>query len=267
MRPVIDFHTHAFPESIAGRAIATLETEAKGHARAYLDGTVASLVESMDRSGIEQSVVCSIATKPSQFDPILEWSKAIRSERISPFASVHPADADSIGKIRIIRAEGFKGIKMHPYYQDFVLDEPRMFPLYEEMVRQNLILVVHTGYDVAFPRIRRADPAKIVAVAERYPELKFVATHLGAWEQWAEVETLLAGKRIYMEISFALEYLDTDPVREIMLRHPKEYLLFGSDSPWTDQAAALDALGSLGLDKERHQAFLRDNAERLLASA
>jgi len=29
----------------------------------------------MDRHGIEKSVICSIATKPSQFDPILEWSK------------------------------------------------------------------------------------------------------------------------------------------------------------------------------------------------
>ncbi|WP_211248521.1 hypothetical protein [Desulfobulbus elongatus] len=44
----------------------------------------------MARSGVERSVLCSIATRPEQFSPILDWSKAIRSERIEPFPSLHP---------------------------------------------------------------------------------------------------------------------------------------------------------------------------------
>jgi predicted TIM-barrel fold metal-dependent hydrolase len=220
----------------------------------------------MDRSGIEKSLICSIATKPSQFEPILKWSKSIRSERIIPLLSFHPADPDFREKIRIVKGEGFAGVKFHPYYQEFDIDEERMLGIYECLCRENLIVVMHNGFDLAFPRIRRADPAKVLKVCERFPGLKLVTTHLGSWEQWREVETLLAGKPIYMELSFSLEYLASEPIREIILKHPKEYILFGSDSPWTDQAKTLELFQGLKLGTAIERAILRDNAARLLAS-
>ncbi|MFP4564308.1 MAG: amidohydrolase, partial [Spirochaetia bacterium] len=57
---IVDFHTHAFPDELAARAVPALEAEAD--IEAVLDGTVTSLLESMDRAGIERSVVASIAT-------------------------------------------------------------------------------------------------------------------------------------------------------------------------------------------------------------
>ena len=264
MNEIIDFHTHAFPDSIADRAVATLEQNA--NVKAMLDGRLSSLLKSMDRAGIDKSVVCSIATKPAQYAPIMEWSMAVRSERIIPLPSVHPADTEYASKIRIIKAEGFKGIKLHPFYQDFIIDEDRLLRLYEEACRENLLVVMHTGYDIAFPRIRRADPAGIALVCARFPELKLVTTHLGAWEQWPEVESHLAGKPVYMEISFALEYLESDPIRDIILKHPKEHILYGSDSPWTGQAETMAAFRKLGLDDDSERAVLGGNARRLLDS-
>jgi len=85
---IIDFHAHAFPDALAERAIAHLEKE--GNAKAFLDGKVSSLLASMDSAGIERAVVCSIATKPEQFAPILKWSREIASQRIIPLPSVHP---------------------------------------------------------------------------------------------------------------------------------------------------------------------------------
>jgi len=79
MAGIIDIHTHAFPDHIAAAAIPALEKE--GDIKAYLNGTVSALLASMDRSGFDQSVLCSIATRPEQFASILDWSKAIRSLR------------------------------------------------------------------------------------------------------------------------------------------------------------------------------------------
>jgi predicted TIM-barrel fold metal-dependent hydrolase len=220
----------------------------------------------MDRCGIDKSVVCSIATKTSQFEPILEWSRTIRSDRIIPLLSVHPSDTAYAEKIRIVKAEGFKGIKLHPFYQDFIIDENRMLHLYEAVCRENMLVVMHTGYDIAFPRVRRADPAGIARVCDKFPELKLVTTHLGAWEQWPEVESDLAGRPVYMEISFSMDYVDSDPVRDILMKHPKDYILFGTDSPWTDQAKTMSAYLSLGLGKEKDEAVLGGNAQRLLDS-
>ena len=61
MGGVIDFHTHAFPDALADRAMGQLQ--ARAGIRACLDGRVGSLLASMDRAGIDRSVVCCIATR------------------------------------------------------------------------------------------------------------------------------------------------------------------------------------------------------------
>lgn len=262
MKGIIDFHTHAFPDDISERAINILERE--GNIKARLNGTVSSLLESMDKNGVERSVVCSIATKPSQFHSILSWSKNIRSDRIIPFPSFHPDDPDFKERISAISVEGFKGVKFHPYYQDFDIDEERLFPIYEEIMKNDLIVVMHTGFDFAFPRIRKADPLKIWRLKESFPELKLVTTHLGSWDDWDEVERYLIGKEIYMEISFSLELLNRERARDMIIRHPSTHILFGTDSPWTDQGETLSLLKGLGLNEERMSLILHENARKLL---
>lgn len=263
MRRIVDFHTHAFSDALAARAMKALQEEAPG-IRAYLDGTVGELLRSMDKAGIEKSVVCCIATKPEQFEPILAWCGQIRSDRLIPFPSVHPADPMVSEHVHRIGQEGFLGVKLHPYYQDFLADEERMTPLYEAAIDSKLLLVMHTGYDIAFPRIRRADPQKVVTVKERFSDLRFVATHMGAWQQWEEVRRVFIGRDIPMEISFALDELDVEMARAMILGHPDGCVLFGTDSPWTDQCETLTLLERLRLPDEVLTSILATNALSLL---
>lgn len=259
----IDFHTHAFPDALARRAVSSLEES--GGITAYSDGSIKGLLNSMDRAGIEQALLCSIATRPAQFDDILNWSAAIRSERIIPLPSVHPRDEQLLTHTRLVHAQGFAGIKMHSFYQDFYLDDPALFPLYEELCTLDMLLVIHAGFDIAFPRERKADPARIAAVTQRWPELKLIATHLGGWEDWDEVERLLIGRPVYLELSFGADFLPAERFKRMLLAHPPEYLLFGSDSPWADQKKSLAALHTLQLPQDLLERILSGNACRLLA--
>jgi predicted TIM-barrel fold metal-dependent hydrolase len=264
MRNIIDFHTHAFPDEIAVKAMKSLEEE--GEIKAHLDGRVSSLLASMDTHGIEKSLVCSIATKPSQYDSIMSWSKKIRSERIIPLPSVHPDDPEILEHIAAIKKEGFKGIKFHPYYQDFSIDEDRFLPVYKKIAEEGLIIVMHTGFDFAFEKKRIADPEKIIKIYESFPDIKLVTTHLGAWDDWGEVEKHLSGKKIYMEISFSIELLKRETARRIIQNHPREYIFFGTDSPWTDQGNTISLLKNLDLGEEMENLIFYGNAETLLNS-
>lgn len=263
MNGIIDFHTHAFPDELAATAVPSLEKE--GDVKAFLNGTVADLLRSMDRSGIARSVICSIATRPQQFRSILDWSKSIRSERLIPLPSVHPDAADVAVQVRTIREQGFFGIKLHPYYQDFYIDEDRLSVLYESLIEHNLLVVLHTGYDIAFPRLDLCTPSRVLNVLDRFPDLKLITTHLGAWDDWQQVRELLIGKPIYMEISYALDFLNPETARVMILDHPPEYILFGSDSPWSDQKNTLELLGNLNLPPRLIKKITQDNAERLFS--
>lgn len=261
---IIDFHTHAFPDKVAAKAIPALEKE--GGIKAKTAGTVSSLLASMDRAGIDRSLICSIATRPEQFHSILEWSSRIRCRRLIPLPSIHPADPDPVEKVHTVHQAGFLGIKMHPYYQGYFLSDPKLSPFYEALSKTGLLLVVHCGYDIAFPPIRYADPAQILTLKEQFPELRLITTHFGGWQLWDEVEGMLIGKKIYMEISFALQYLQKEQMVRMLTSHPAEYLLFGSDSPWDDQTDCLVRLKALNLEPELISAILGENARKLITS-
>jgi len=260
---IIDFHTHAFSDDLAPKAMKAL-TQHHPEIPYFLDGTIKSLLKSMDQAGIEKSVICSIATKPKQFQPILDWSLQIQSSRIIPFGSVHPADPDRAAHIKQVKNAGLKGIKIHPYYQDFFLDDDSMMEYYEQVCKNDLLLIVHTGFDIAFEFIRRADPARILKVVQKFPDLKLITTHFGAWQQWDEVANQIAGKNIYFEISFALDYLQSAEAKKLIEAHPADYVLFGSDSPWRKQDETIELLKSLNLEPARMEKILYSNAKRLL---
>lgn len=262
MTGYIDFHTHAFPDRIAETAIPILEK--KGNVKAYLNGTIAGLLASMDLAGIERSVVCSIATRPEQFQPILDWSESIRSERIIPLPSVHPLDPDWRHHLQRIKDSGFVGLKMHPFYQDFFLDDENLLDFFATIEDLGLLLVMHTGYDIGFPRVRRADPSKVLALYRQIPGLRLITTHLGGWDEWEDVRRYLTGLPIYMEISFALDFLDQIRLRDLIENHPPEYILFGTDSPWADQATTLKMLSKLGLSDDLFARIVKGNAQSLL---
>lgn len=229
-----------------------------------LDGKISSLLYSMEKSYIQSSIVLSIATKPVQFESIFDWSKQIASQKLIPFASVHPDDQQILKHIDMISKAGIKGIKLHPYYQDFIFDEQRMFPVYERIQQSGLVLLAHTGFDIAYERKRIADPEKILRVVETFPDLKLVTSHLGAWQDWDMVEKWLLGKPIYMEVSYSFKYLDVRRAKKILLSHPKEFILFGSDSPWGSQSETLKALLDMKLGHTRTESILYNNAHLLL---
>jgi hypothetical protein len=258
----VDFHAHAFPDGLAVRAVAGVAASA-GIVPA-LDGRLSSLLASMDAAGVQCCVVLSIATRPEQFESIRAWSREIAGSRIVPLLSVHPADPEAGRKILAAARDGFLGFKLHPYYQDFDLDDRAADPVYAALQETGLLCVAHTGYDTVFPMTRRADPVRIARVLERFPRLRFMATHLGAWKDWQLVREHLAGADLWVETSYSIEFMPREAARELILSFPPDRVLFGSDSPWADQAASIASLRGLGLGAEREEAILGKNARLLL---
>ena len=96
---IIDFHTHAFPDAIAERAIAGLVESANGLYPPCSDGTLDGLKENMKKFGVDMSVVLPVMTKASQLKTLNEWAEKICSDNKISFG----ANAlDLLGSITII---------------------------------------------------------------------------------------------------------------------------------------------------------------------
>ena len=102
---VVDFHTHTFPERIAGRALAKLQ--AASHIEAFADGTDDGLVRSMLEAGIDLSVILPVATAPSQVASINDAAMRRAEERQAKLAK----PPGSLGKLEdiSIRLAGITG--------------------------------------------------------------------------------------------------------------------------------------------------------------
>lgn len=262
---VIDFHTHVFPDEIAPRALQSL-SEHSGPYKPCTDGTLRGLIESMDRAGIGLSVVASIATKPGQAWPILEFSKRIKSPRIYPLVSFHPQN--SLDEVKRLIAEashaGIKGVKLHPMYQGFSIDEKKMFPFYELLAKKGFFVVFHTGYDIAFPGNLQASIERLISLAREIPELIIVATHTGGWRQWDRLELLTEFENVYTEISMTITETGRDRFTELLMSFPEHRIFFGTDSPWTDQKEMVEELFKLDISEALRDAILYRNAAEFL---
>jgi predicted TIM-barrel fold metal-dependent hydrolase len=259
----IDIHTHAFPDGLAGRAISKLEAECPW--KAVGKGTVKSLLKSMDAADVDVSVVCAIATKVGQAEGILRWCREIQSDRIDPLPSVHPDEPDVGTCLRRIAEEGFVGIKLHPMYQSFAIDEPRMDPLYSAASEAGLFIQFHCGLDIAFPpQDDRASPIRTRNVIDRFPDLKTVCTHMGGWRAWDLVEKHLIGRNVLLETSFSAEELGPQRMTDMIRRHGPGRVMFGTDWPWQRQDHARARIEQLGLDEKELRGILWSNAAKLM---
>lgn len=260
---IIDIHTHAFPDELAVRAITTLEADSPW--KAIGDGTIDGLIESMDAADIDISVVCTIATKPDQVNGIFNWARKIRNDRIEPFLSVHPDTPKPEKWIEKFAKHHFVGIKLHPMYQDFELDDPKIDRIYQSACEHELIVAIHCGRDIGFPPDdMRASPQRVRKVIDRHPNLKLLCTHMGGWQMWDDVERYVLGTNVYLETSFSLSELPRSRARQMIHRAGVDRVMLGSDWPWTSQQDAVRLVNQLGLDQKVREGILWSNAARLL---
>jgi len=264
----IDFHTHIFPDRIAKQALEYL-SEDSGDYHPQTDGTLAGLLRSMDEASISKSVVANISTKPSQTAPILEFSLQIKSDRIIPLVSFHPGN--TMQEVdRLLRqsvTQGIPGVKLHPMYQEFTIDDHAMFPFYEMIRDKGLFLVFHSGYDIAFPGNTQADVERVARVAGEFGDLVIVTTHVGGWRQWDRINVLTEKKNIYTEISMTLSEIDEGLFVKTLMLFDEDRILFGTDSPWTDQKDMVKKTEALPISDAVKAKLFYENAERLLASS
>ena len=281
---IIDFHTHIFPDRIAERALGKLS--AASHTRVFADGTAAGLRASMTRAGVDLSVVLPVATAAGQTAHINE--RAAETHRraaetgIDSFGAAHPDDPDWERELKKLKAAGVKGIKIHPPYQGVDLDDPRYLRILEKAGELGLTVVTHAGLDVGLPGAEQAAPDKILRAVKAAGPVRLVCAHMGGWKRWDEVRRLLADTEVYLDTSFCLEpmapngdgypwreeelrRLDEEAFRDMARLFGAERILFGTDSPWEDQAEEVKRIRRLDLTEAEKEAVLGGNAERLLA--
>jgi len=297
---IIDFHTHCFPDALAARAIAVLIANSRQTPR--YDGTAGGLRAYEKARGISKAVVCNIATNAKQTQNVNTFAISLlemrfkgqnmpldarnigagkdtetgaavinavsesNNESVSliPFGSIHPEFADYKSEIDRLHSAGIKGLKFHPDYQAYFVDDPHMMDVYGYAASLGMILLFHTGLDIGLRSVVRCTPDRLINVVKALAGAKIVAAHMGGYKYADLTEEYLIGQNLYFDTSASLSTLPKKQALRMIRNHGADKILFATDGPWFDAGKDIVYIKSLGLTAGEREAIFHGNAERLL---
>ena len=259
---IIDTHAHIYPDKIALKAAKSIGEfyEIDMH----LDGTVSSLLQAGEAAGISRWLVHSVAVtweRARSINDFIASEVEAHPDKFIGFGSIHPDHPEMEKELDYMLSRGLRGVKLHPDFQHFLLDDPQAICLFEAMAERNLPLLVHTG-DTRYPY---SEPERMARALDAVPGLTAICAHLGGWSRWDAAWQVLAGrKNVYVDCSSSLYALGAEEAANVIRRYGADRVFFGTDYPmWTPQEEIARFMALLLTDDEREM-ILHRNFERFI---
>lgn len=261
-RKIIDMHAHIYPEKIAARAIDTISRfyDLEMHCK---EGTVGKLKSLAVDAGAVRVVISSVATTPRQVVTINNFiaSEAAKDSMFIPFATLHPDMTkleirEELGRIIGL---GFRGIKLHPDFQEFEISGGAAYRIFEE-IDPEFPIQLHTGDK----RKTFSHPVQMIKAAKDFKHLRFIAAHFGGWSEWEYAEGYIDVNNVWFDTSSAMEFLDPGRAREIINILGEDRFFFGTDYPMWDYDGEFLRLKRLSLSESTVNKILFENAVKFM---
>lgn len=264
---IFDMHTHVYPDVIASKAVGALN-----HFYSFISegsGSLGDLERHSSEAGVDGFALLGVATNAHQVGHVNEavlrnaHNASLRGFTAVAFIGMHQDYADMEGELERAKLLGAKGVKLHPDIQKVDIDDERLLKLYSLMEGSGLALYLHMGDDRADYRYSAAE--RLAKVAKKYPRLRFVAAHFGAYMAWQDSPKLADIDNVWYDTSSSLWALPIDEANRLVNLFGSERLFFGTDYPVKTAETELARFDQLDLTESQKKAILWDNAARFLA--
>lgn len=264
---IIDFHTHAFPDALAPRAIESLSKINFNGDGPYTDGTAAGSERLLRSAGISRAVVCNIATNAKQEHNVNSFAISLtaRSDFFSPLGSLHPDSTEKEAELDRLLAAGIRGVKLHPDYVRIALSDERYTEIFGLLEERGMFATVHAGFDPVSPDRVHTTADMLLSAIKRFPRLKLIGAHMGGFRCSREVLEKLVGTNVYIDTSLsALRGEETEALYEILKNHSPEKILFGTDTPWSNPESEIAFVERAPISDLAKEKIFSQNAISLL---
>lgn len=252
---LIDVHAHAFADNIADKAVNQLIQYY--NIPTVHGGRLSDTLRSAAEANVDYSVLLVAATKPEQVEPANNWILNIKNyaaedlraiggvpnpPQLILFGTVHPSYPNLLPELERLKSAGLRGIKLHPEFQSFDLDDARLFPLFEAM-GEDMVLMTHVGDEDR--NTVRSTPAQVLKILRNFPKLRVLAAHMGGYHYWQESYDTLAGHDVYFDVSSTMAFINPALFQAIIKKHGVSHIAFGSDYPLCSPAEELERLDKI----------------------
>lgn len=258
---VLDFHVHAFADKIAQRATENLVNYYK--MPAVSNGTFDIALKKAKEANINKMVIHVVATKANQVEEINNHVKETMDtapDMLIGFGTIHRDYDNYKSELKRIKDLGLRGIKLHNEFQGFDIDDDKMMPVYEEIVKLDLPILFHMGDKNG----HRSSPKRLAKVLDKIPEMRAIAAHMGGVFMWDYAEEYLVGRDLYFDTSSSLFKIGDERFIKMLRAHGADRVFFGTDYPLSDYDLEFSYFDRLNLTKEETELIFYKNAYNFL---
>jgi predicted TIM-barrel fold metal-dependent hydrolase len=276
---IIDFHTHIFAPRINENRGNYIDRD-PCFAALYSDkkaklATAEELIESMDRDGVDISVVVNIGWSSHELcaetnDYILE-SVSRYPDRLVGFCAVQPNSTnETLKEVERCVKGGAKGIgELRPDTQQIDLNDEKITGSFAEaLLKHSLILLVHASEPAGhkYPGKGTVTPEILYPFIAAYPDITVVCAHWGGGLPFYELmpEVGKALKNTYYDTAASPFLYSPRIYSQISRLVGAEKILFGSDYPLLSQERLIKEIRASDLSEDEKGLVLSRNARRLL---
>lgn len=258
---IIDAHAHVWPDKVAHAALGNNRVPGL---RPRGDGTVGGLTKKMESAGVDMSCCLGIANEARHVDKVNAFVAGLTSPTRYGVGTVH-VDLSVEDNMASLRRHGVRAVKLHPLFQNFALDDRRLWEILEAF-GNDIAVITHVGQGGDAYTNSLSSPRMIGDIARQFPELRLMACHFGGYKILDDAEEMLSGTDLVLETSWppSLKTLQPDRVRRLIRNHGSERIVFGSDWPMTDPGEEIEAIQALGLTDDETQSVLGGTLARVL---
>ena len=258
---IYDVHAHVFPDKIEQKASDSIGGFYDLHMDC--DGTVAQLLDQAAQNGIGRICIHSVALNVhamTLINTFIHSQLQAHPGMFTGMAAIHPDCGDFDRLIDEVRAQGFRGFKIHPDMQKFALDDKSAMDMFAA-IEGRMPVIIHTGdyrYDYSHPE-------QMKRVLDAFPRLTCVCAHLGGWSEWDDAYRFLARyDNVYVDTSSSLYALTPERAAGIIRHYATERVMFGTDYPMWSAKEELARIAAVPLTDRERERIMGQNALELI---
>ncbi len=226
--------------------------------------TAEELIKQMDASGVEKAVVRPFKPCDYNYDRAnraLAETVGKSGGRLTGFGRVNPLEATAAEQVDALAGYGLKGLHLHPWEDNFIISDPKVYPVIEACAKHHFPVYVSAGYMCV------SEPFQVWELAMKYPEVTFIATHGGQLDiSGLSFDDAVRASSLARNLKFDLSGVYRRDFIELLIRTAGEdSVIFGSCYPYMDMDLEIARIEAAEIpDSHKEQVFCA-NLERMLA--
>jgi uncharacterized protein len=272
------------PEEVVRKSVTERYTCSKEH-----------LIGSMNQSGIKKTLIYAtdwgLANPPwggsevphqPQDQIVLDAVKTYPDRLLGVFC-IDPRRGEAVRSLETaVKEWGMVGLKIHPS-PGFYPNCKEAYRLYEKALELRIPVIIHTGPEVGFGKLKYGQPIHIDDIAVDFPDLTIQIAHAGLFAFWQEAVQICACRpNVCVDLAGMQPWFRRDPVgfyqnlRTMVALIGPYRILWGTDYPVIEQFLSEEAwlkafldppesVKSAGLELSARdkQLITEDNAARI----